>query len=384
MLKFLVAHTFEIDDPGIAAHEILEQLDMEHSLLENSAGFIFCSLEFIKSGMVEAVSKALPFDVIGCTTCGIAVPGAIGEEMLAVLVLTSDDCFFKTGMSEPLEACAEKRIEELYGRLSGEAGSPPSLVFVLATNPGRFSGDMVTDVLHRLSGGKPVFGTIALDETLEERIPLVICNGTACSDRLALLLVCGGAVESRFHVDSLPELHTYGLSALVTGARGTKLISINNMPAARFLENIGVISRDKTDAIYMFPLVVDNHDGEEPRHCGIFGIEEDGSLLCSSAIAEGATLKLVNEVQDQILRSSEQFAEMLKNENVQHGRLICSCFGRSAPLVDLKDELRLYEKYIKGKPYVVIYSRGEFCPVYDERGGIRNCFHQYCIISAGF
>ncbi|MDR1352368.1 MAG: hypothetical protein LBK05_03705, partial [Treponema sp.] len=185
MIRLRTAFTFETDDPRIAIDEILKQLDTEHSLLKNSAGFLFCSLDFVSSGTAAEVSGALPFETIGCTTHGIALPGIMDENMLAVAVLTSDDVLFRTGVSGPLDMDGEARIKELYERLSGSCEPSPSLMLVCHANPDRFPGDTVVDILGRISGGTPVFGTNALDETIENRTPLVIYNGGSYPDRLA-------------------------------------------------------------------------------------------------------------------------------------------------------------------------------------------------------
>jgi hypothetical protein len=381
MIRFLTAFTFEIDDPQLAAQEILEQLDAEHSLLKNSSALLFCSLGFVSSGAAEAVSKALPFELIGCTTHGIAASGTIGENMLALMVLTSDDSSFRIGVSDPLNADAERRITELYGRLSGPPECSPSLILVCHSNPDCFSGDKVVEVLDRLSGGTPLFGTNALDETFENRTPLIIHNGSSYSDRLALLLICGGAVENRFNIKSLPALNIYSKPALVTGVQGSRLISINDIPAAEFMENFGIISGNKTDAVYGFPLLVDNHDGMGPKSCAIHNIEDGGVLRCGSAIAKGATLKLVNQMREEVLRNSEELIESIKKEGDKTNHLIFSCFGRSAPLVDLKEEMELFQKHMEGRSYMFIYSGGEFCPAHNEQGETRNSFHQFSVIS---
>jgi hypothetical protein len=383
MIRLLTAFTFEIDDPPLAAEEILKQLDVEHSLLKNSAGFLFCSLGFIPSGAAAAVARALPFETIGCTTHGIAMPGIMGENMLAAVVLTSGDVSFRTGLSDPLDADGETRIQELYGRLSAPPEGPPSLILVSHSNPAHFSGDRVLEILDRLSGGTPVFGTNALDETIENRTPLIIYNGKSYADRLALLTM-RGAVESRFTVKSLPAMNFYTKPAVVTEVRGSKLVSINNMPAVEFMEKLGIISQNRVNAVYGFPLLIDNHDGKGPRSCAIHSIEDGGVLRCGSAIVEGAALKLVSQMQDEVLRGSEQLAESIKKEGAEKNHLIFSCFGRSAPLVDMKDEMGLFQKHLEGLPYVFIYSGGEFCPVRNEQGGIHNCFHQFSIISASF
>jgi hypothetical protein len=235
-------------------------LDPEHSLLSNSVGLLFCSRDFVFSGAVEAVSKALPFETIGCATSGIAVPGATGEALLTVAALTSDEVVFKTGVSDSLKMDGEPRIRELYERLGGSAESAPSLLFVCHSNPEGFAGDTVMRILDSASGGAPVFGTNALDETFGSLPRLVIHNGRSYSDRLVLLALCGGKLESRFDSQSLPAMNIHRQPALVTEAQDNRIISINNMPAAEFMEKNGVISEGRINALHGFPLLVNNND----------------------------------------------------------------------------------------------------------------------------
>ncbi|MDR3123550.1 MAG: FIST C-terminal domain-containing protein [Treponema sp.] len=384
MIRLLTAFTFEIDDPKLASDEIQKQLEAEDSLFANSVGFLFCSLDFINSGAAAAVAKALPFETIGCTTHGIAVPGAMSEVMLTVAVLTSDDVVFKIGVSDPLEDDGEERLREMYERLFGFPEPPPSLLLMCHSNPAYLSGDRVLRIFDSLSGGTPVFGTYALDETFERRMPMILHNGTAYSNRLALVAICGGVPERRFVVKTLPAINIYSQSALVTEAQDNRLISINNMPAAEFMEKLGVISENNTNAVYGFPLLVNNNDGTGLKSCAIHSIEDGGVLRCGSGIVNGATLKIVNQMQAEVLHNSEELIALLKNEGNKKAHVIFSCFGRSAPLLDLKDEMSLFQDGLPGISYVFIYSSGEFCPMYDELGGTHNRFHQYSIVSLSF
>jgi hypothetical protein len=384
MIRVLTSFTLEIDDPRIAADEILKQLDPERSLLKNSAGILFCSLDFVLSGAAEAVCKALPFEVICSTTQGIAVSGAMNENMLAVMTLTSDEVFFSAGVSGSLDTDGENRVQELYERLSGGRKFSPSLMLICHSNPDCFPGDKAVEILDRVSGGIPLFGTNALNESFSNRIPLIIHNGTSYPDRLALILV-NGAVESRFHVKSLPAMNIYSQPAIVTEVQDNRLISINNIPAFEFMEKFGLLSAAQINTmIYGFPLLIDNHDGTGPKPCAIHNTGENGGLYCGSAIAKGATLKLVSQMQEEVLRDSERLAELIKKEDGKKRYLIFSCFGRSAPLVDLKDEMKLFQKHLEGKSYMFVYARGEFCPIDNKQGEILNCFHQFSIISLSF
>ncbi|MDR1058364.1 MAG: FIST C-terminal domain-containing protein [Treponema sp.] len=407
MIKFLTAHTFEMEDPKAAEKEILEQLKPEQSLLKNSAGLVFCSLDFITSGVAERVCKALPFEVIGCTTQSIAVPGASGELMLAAGVLTSDDSRFAAGLSEPLDADIEDRLTGLYQSVSGALGSSPSQMIMIHPKLFNFPGDRTVKVFDRLSNGIPIFGTVALDEVLGSRSPMVIHNGSVYPDRIALLLTSG--VESGFCSDFFyaPEVHFpgenkhvmrnrlgTGLSGnrlpgldqplLVTEARDNQLISVNNIPASEFMNRIGIVSKNQLDVISGFPILIDNHDGAGMRPNAIHGIEKGGVLRCGATITTGAALKLGSMVREDVLRSTEHLITSIKQENGRNGHLIFSCYGRSIVLVDLTDETAICRRQMEGRSYLFIYSGGEFCPVYDREGGVHNHFHQYSIVSASF
>ena len=58
-----------------AVSEILEQLDVEHTLLAHSLGILHCYSEFCENGIVKAICEKLPFDVVGNTTSSLSASG---------------------------------------------------------------------------------------------------------------------------------------------------------------------------------------------------------------------------------------------------------------------------------------------------------------------
>jgi hypothetical protein len=56
MLKMLNAISAQVDDPDAAVAEILEQLDLDRNLLDNSIGLAACSYEFIDPGTLEKLA----------------------------------------------------------------------------------------------------------------------------------------------------------------------------------------------------------------------------------------------------------------------------------------------------------------------------------------
>jgi hypothetical protein len=384
------AYTFEADSPDAAVREILAQLGPPSGLRKNRAALIFCSLDFIESGVAEAVSRALPCEAVGCTTMGVALPGVAGELILAVAVLTSDEARFSVGVSESLLTGGEEHIAALYRRLTGSlpagpSASPPaspSLILSfqpLLQNPG---GDRIVEILDRLSGGAPVFGTDALDETTEIRSPMTIHNGKAYPDRLALLLISGGG-PPRFAMDSIRGWKNGSQKAQITAAEGNRIISIDNIPAAAYVERIGLINQGVVNMLYAFPMAVDNHSGGSATICAILSVNPDGSLMCGGAVSAGSTLYISSPNSQEVLKTAAHITGKIKKQGPGGALLMLSCFSRGIALVDLTEEMRLIQRELADftAPYIFLYSGGEVCPL-DARPDRRiNRHYNYAIVS---
>jgi hypothetical protein len=377
----LTAYTFEIDDPDIAVGEILEQLDLEHRVLRNTVGLMFCSMDFIDSGAAEAVGKALPFEVIGCTTMGIALPGAMGELLLAVSVLTSDDLDFRAGLSEPLDEDAEGRIAQLYQDLAAPLTEPPSLILSFQPSVDITQGDFIVRILDRISGGAPIFGSGALNETATHRSPRTIHNGKAYANHLTLVLLSGRAAPE-FAVNFIGEQIKHGQKAYITAAENNRIIGINNTPAAVYMENIGLMRDGLIQTLYAFPMAVDKLDGEQASVCVILSVEPDGSLVCGNSVSAGSILNIGVPSAGEVLETAVDITDRAKTRPDRGALFILSCFSRSIALVESSDEMNLIQKELKDLPipYIFFYSGGEVCPI-DKEGRPLNRHHNYAITS---
>jgi hypothetical protein len=301
--------------------------------------------------------------------------------MLAAAVLTGDDAVFAVGACTLGEGGEEGRITDLYRRLALSLESPPSEIFIMHPQIPEYAENRTVNVLDRLSGGKPLFGTVAVDEAIGSRSPMIIHNGEVYTDRLAMIL--SGNAESRFLIENVPTAGILSRPALVTSAQGNRLAAVNNMPAVRFLEKAGVISGGGLKSICAFPLLIDNHDDRGIHVYAIYGIE-NGVLRCGGSISEGATLRIGNFSREELLCSTGRFAESLRDMRDVAGHLVFSCYGRSVALLDMQDEIERFQNGMKGRDYLFIYSGGEFCPDCGKEGKAVNLFQQYSIISAGF
>ncbi|MDR2303007.1 MAG: FIST C-terminal domain-containing protein, partial [Treponema sp.] len=238
------------------------------------------------------------------------------------------------------------------------------------------------------SGGKPVFGFVALDVTVETRNPLTIHNGTEYNDRMVLLLLssAGALLEPKFAIDSIIKQAFHSQPALVTAADNTRIISINDMPAAAYLEQIGLIQNGVSELLFAFPITVDGHDGSKPKICTSYAIDSDGSLILGRSITEGSTLNIGTSTAENVLITASRIISKTKTERNRNGLFIVACYSRNIVLLNPNDEMELVKKQMEDSalPYIFLYAAGEICPEYDSTGGLYNQYHQYSIISCIF
>lgn len=397
MIRMTTACTREVYDAERARKDILIQLGAG-GLRENSVGLIFCNLEFIESGVLEAVCDALPFDVVGCTTQGAAVREGMGHILLTVAVLSGDDAAFATALSDPLTDAPYSRVELACrnaasglgepGKSSGrkKSGKKNSMIFAFQPYMQNLRGDLMLRALDAASGGVPVFGTIALDFTTEFRSPRTIHNGRAYSDRLPLLMV-SAPENPEFFAESLPpERATISQNDIVTEARDNFLISVNDAPAYRYMEALGLAEGGAFNGAQLsLPVLLDYRDGGKAKACSFYDITPEGFVRCGEEIPVGATFSIGSLGHRDVIDTAKHLTEeaVARHGGGRGGLIQFSCFSRNIVLADPSAEMEAVRGVMarSSLPYLFVHSGGELCPMYDEAGRSVNRTHNYSLIA---
>jgi hypothetical protein len=373
-------------DVNFAINELTSKIKGKEPLLRNSIGLLFCNMEFIKTGLVTALCKELPFEVIGCTSQIFAVQNAGEDFMLTLTILTSDDVEFTAGLSEPLSMDAESDLEDFYRELSSRGSNPekPALMLVCAPHLIGLPMNRQIDILDRASGGVPMFGTVAIDITTAVREPMTIFNGDSYTDRMAVILLRGD-VHPRFISHSLPGEPHLQQKFTITEARGNKIYSINNMPAGEYFKKLGLMGRsqDEMQVIYAFPIIVDDN-GESPKNIIISLMDEEGALVSEQDIPPGSRAVVGTISREMVLTSTRLVLKQLEEAEGANGIILMSCFSRVLTLQDTLEEVNLVIKQMRDlpAPFVFLSSAGEICPAPgDKQGELKNKFHQFTIIA---
>ena len=382
MVTMLTAFTDEVDEAEFAVQAILEQLDLPTRQLRYAAGLLFCSADFIETGVAKAVCEALPFDVIGCTSLANAAPGGAGMTVLSLSVLTSDTVRFSAVMSEPLTFGLDATIRSAFAKARSGEPEQPALVLAFPPLQMEIGSEAIAEALFTVAGDIPVFGQIGCDHTPELNKTATLFNGRAETTSLPLLFLYGD-VTPRFFLKIISDDKIQKQKAIITASEDSVLREVNGMPLMRYMEMLGVSKNNGIENIGVVPFIVKPPDGASPVARAIYTITDEGYAVCAGKMPEGATLTVGRLDRDDVLKTAGDTT----TQAVQAGRpdcvLIFSCMSRNMALgADYLAEAEVVRAAMGGTcPYLLSYAGGEICPDVNDRGERSNRFHNFTFIA---
>jgi hypothetical protein len=372
MIDTLTAFTEEIDDVDAAVSEILSQLDPEHRCRANSLGIVHCFTDFVDSGVVKALSEKLPFDTLGSTTISTSSSSGTGEMGLSVTVLTSDDVRFVSGVSGPITGSVDAPLTELYGRITAGLGEKPAMLMPFIPFLPATGGDEFIEKIDALSGGVPAFGTLAISNEPDYSRSYTFYNGEFYTASMALAALVGNAAPDFFSV-SVDEENILKQKAVVTEVNRNILKTINNMPAIRYLESIGIVKNGDVMGLQAMPFVIYLEDGSILIRACIGAAEEEGALILCGAVPVNSTIALATMGFEDVINSTERKATEALKAAKGRGLLMYSCAGRNWALgMQHMAEHEKVKECLKATPYHFVYSGGEIFPSRLSDGRVVN------------
>lgn len=385
-MKMLRAFTFEVDDPQLAVEEILEQLELDKAMLRHSVGIVSCHPDFIESGVLAAISEALPFDVVGATSLASATDEEMGIEILTLAVLTSDEVTFTTVLTESLWEDQETPIQEAYTKILAGLPDKPSLILTYQPMMNHVGGEKLATEINKVSEGVPLFGTMTCDHNFDFRQAYSICNGKYYKDRLIMILLNGPVSAKFFHI-SIDVTDRSSQSAVITDSAVNVLKSVNDKPVVDYMVSLGLARNGSIEGAVAIPFLIDYNDGTQPVCRGVFMISEEGWAVCGGDVPKGALISTATLDYDDVLRTSGKVLDaVLRAKKEGDALLVVSCNSRSVamgtePLAEME---MVHDRLANNLPYHMLYSGGEICPVSDEKGETQNRFHNFSFTACLF
>jgi hypothetical protein len=382
----LTAYTRDPDNVDAAVAEILGQLNLKANLQKNSVGIMMFYGDFIETGVAKAINDALPFDIIGGTASTTSVPGAMGDIILTLTILTSDDVSFKAAVSAPLGENTDLHLKNLYENVASGLPKKPSLLLTVSTVvTSSFNADEIATAIDEASGGVPLFGTLAFTHNADLSGIYTWFNGKAYADAVTLIGIADD-IAPRFYLADFPESRIFKQKAVVTRSIKNCVTQINGIDAITYLETIGLVERNKVDCVSSIPFVITMPDGSRVIRV-VFQMIDGQGLFFAGAMPQGCNIHIANIDVTFVMKSLEQMLSSLADDPDVRNLLMFSCCGRKWELGSrVNDEMQQVANRFDSSsvPYMFVYSGGEFCPVKNTRGELVNHFHNFALTACIF
>ena len=381
MLKCASLYTCEADDPNVALLEIKTQLDDKMTLLEHSAGIIMCNAEFIATGVLQYICENLPFPLAGVTTASQAVNDETGDIILTIFVMTSDDVWFKTGVTGSLKDGVNEPVKAAYDEAAAGVSETPGLALVFPPF-GLHAGDTYVRAWEKIIPGAPLFGTHAIDDTALFSECETIYKGANFKDAMPFVL-CYGNINPQFKIATFSENNAVAPKAEVTKASGNCVFEINHGAAFKYFDDMGFAESVTYTPFMMDLLKRGDYDGV-PVIRGHASFTEDGAAIFYGDVDEGSTFTMLKCDAGDIVSATRQKVEEINELPCVNGALLFPCAVRRVALLSIGKpllELQTARETINPEiPFMMGYAGGEICPTSVRNGAPTNRFHNYSLI----
>jgi hypothetical protein len=351
-----------VDDPKVAAEEILRGLEEKGGLLKNTVGIVHCYPDFVETGALRAVCEALPFDTAGVTTMSLSAPGIVSTIGLTVSALTSDDVMFSSGVSESTRGDMQSAVGGLCKRVVSKLPGEPKLLLAYVPFLMSTGGDEFLAEIDKHTGGLPVFGTLPISDEEDYSNSLTIYNGVAYEDALVLIGLAGD-VEPAFLCTSVHTDSILSPEGVVTMSDRNILGEINSMPVEDYFESIGLSERGHLEALVSTPFLAELPDGSTVTRC-CFGSDGGGGAVLGGNIPEGARLNFAVLSPNDVISTTSAMVKKALAGHRDGGALMYSCCARNWSLgINATAEHEAVAD-IAGDdmPWTMAYSGGELFP----------------------
>ena len=392
MIKAASAFTFEVDDIEHACLELKKQISEKLTLKRNSVGIVQCNPDFVEAGIMEKLYSEFGIPLAGGTTVSSASNDAAGGMMCSLLVLTADDVEFvvshTTGLEKDFPAELRHSFSEALAKPRELPGAPLRLALVFPPVIDAIAGDSYVEAIESVCGTVPVFGSLAVDDTLTDFARSAsVYNGTALKREMSYILFFGD-VNPRFFMATVPKQFNLAESnAVITRADDNVAYEINNMRAIDYFESIGFAQDGVLKlGVQYLPLLLTLPDSVDqiPFVRAILRIDPDGSVVTRGKMFEGAHVAFGSHFGIDVMSASAETITQIAQYRDINAALIFSCIIRQLVIgQDSLRELTQVKDILKTDiPFIASYVCGEISPTsVGSDNNACNRFHNYTFIT---
>lgn len=329
--------------------------EFEHATQDGfvpNLAFIFSSVEI---GLPDLVSelKNLPFQVIGCSTCGEILfsdnhQGVYQNSMVASLV-EIDTNYFKTELFEG-NNLSSYELGQKAGAWGMDCFSRPSFILMIGGLSAN-GQEIVEGILNIVGNDTVIFGGLAGDDSAFKDT-FVFNSNQILNNGISVIAFDASKIE----ITGIASSGWVGIGSdkLVTNAKGNIVYTIDDMTALDvYLQNLNIHENELPEIGVEYPLLI-KRDGKEVLRAVVGINKEDRSLIFAGTVPKGSFVSFSTSPGFEVVEHTKNEIHKFYQSNPDFDLLILfSCMARHlalGPVIseEIENAFRIWNKPITG------------------------------------
>lgn len=391
-MRSLVNTTLEIDDFETAAEVLLAGVGDEFKLEDNTLGVLICYSDMECEELALFIQEKVNFDVIGCTAIASMDHKSGFQEMSASFtVLTTDDCKFNIGISEPITIDnAQDQVKKTYNKIKEQMEDEAKLLIAIPPYILEVMLDEYPMALNEAAPGVPIIGGLP-SYNANGDVNYVLMNGNVYEDRMVLVAVSGN-IQPVFSVQNVTSKDS-SRKRKVTKSDKNVIYQVGDQKFTDYLEEVGfsldnLLDGNNTIRFVSNPLLLESA-GKYSFARTLHEIDpEKGTGTAIGRIPNDALISVCslerNQIEEAAVDGIRELKEKIKEQEASgyhYSTVIAiSCIGRHLLMLPNGEvEVnRLLTEFPEGYTLSGFYSYGEIGPQGEEQS--RNFAHNESLI----
>ncbi|MCU1533311.1 MAG: hypothetical protein JWO49_2882 [Arthrobacter sp.] len=383
-----VGHTV-LSNPTAAGIELASQIHEKIGTGRLDAVIVFSSPSFPYEELLASIEEAChPAILVGCSTAGEFSGCHNGTASASIMAIRSDDIKFSAGLGRNLRASRAGVVESLIPSFTGKSKSefPYKAALVLTDALAGSADELIHELTVRTGGAYQLFGGGAADDAKFHQTH-VFFGTQAIADAVVTLEMVS---KKPIGIGVKHGWQAVGAPLRVTQAEGTRLISLNAMPAADVFEEhaqaLGLLfDRDNPLPFFLHNVIgIDTGGGYKIRVP--LSLEADGSINCAAEVPTGATVYIMGtsleSACDAASHAAQAAVRALKGEKLA-GSLVFDCAATRLRMgAAFGDELGTIADGLGSTNFAGCNTYGQIARTNDQFDGFHNCTAIICALPA--
>jgi hypothetical protein len=376
-------------DSTAAAEEIGQAVRSAFNGAAADALVVFASAQHDFAQLLARLSRECgTARIVGASSAGEFSHSSRGEGSVSALALRSDNMQFSVGLGENLSDDPKGAARAVARSFTGVAKSPmPYRSALVMTDALAGHSDAVVDELTLATGGEyRFFGGGAGDDGKFHKTHVFAGTKAVSNAVVALEILSTQPLGVGVSHGWIPA----GNALRVTEAEGTRLVSLNGVPAIEILEEHARATGQSLDRTNPLPYFLHNilgiQAGAEYRLRVPLGVAEDGSILCAAAVPKGSIVHVMKTSEESAVQAAQQATRSALDAlgGVKPGAaFVFDCVATRLRMGHaFDDELRSCAELLHPAGFVGCNTYGQIARAEGQFGGFHKCTAVVCVLPA--